>query len=47
MGFLDSILGKTRLPEARQQILNTSTAAVALETSSGCKADGIAGVFID
>jgi len=47
MGFLDSILGKTKLPEAKtDKLFAISTAAVTLETSLGYKADGKAGVCI-
>jgi hypothetical protein len=47
MGFLDSILGKTKLPEAKtDKLFAISTAAVTLETSLGYKADGLAGVCI-
>ena len=47
MGFLDSILGKTRLPEARtDKLFAISTAAVTLEASLGYRPDGDAGVCI-
>jgi len=47
MGFLDSILGKTKLPEAKtDKLFAISTAAVTLEASQGYKADGKAGVCI-
>ncbi|MDD4162756.1 MAG: hypothetical protein PHW87_09800 [Methanothrix sp.] len=47
MGFLDSILGKTRLPEARtDKLFAISTAAVTLDASLGYKADGAAAVCI-
>jgi len=47
MGFLDSILGKTRLPEANtDKLFAISTAAVTLDASLGYKADGAAGVCI-
>ena len=47
MGFLDSILGKTKLPEAKtDKLFAISTAAVTLEASQGYKSDGKAGVCI-
>ncbi len=47
MGFLDSILGKTKLPEAKtDKLFAISTAAITLEASLGYKADGAAGVCI-
>ncbi|VVB72256.1 Uncharacterised protein [uncultured archaeon] len=47
MGFLDSILGKTRLPEAKtDRLFAISTAAVTMETSLGYSPDGAAGVCI-
>jgi hypothetical protein len=47
MGFLDSILGKTRLPEAKtDKLFAISTASVTLDASLGYKADGKAGVCI-
>jgi len=47
MGFLDSILGKTRLPEAKtDRLFAISTAAVTMETSLGLKPGGAAGVCI-
>jgi len=47
MGFLDSILGKTKLPEAKtEDLFAISTAAVTLEASLGYRADGQAGVCI-
>jgi hypothetical protein len=47
MGFLDSILGKTKLPEAKtDKLFAISTAAVTLEASLGYRADGEAGVCI-
>jgi hypothetical protein len=47
MGFLDSILGKTKLPEAKtEDLFAISTAAVTLEASLGYRADGVAGVCI-
>jgi hypothetical protein len=47
MGFLDSILGKTKLPEPKtDKLFAISTAAVTLEASLGYKADGKAGVCI-
>ncbi len=47
MGFLDSILGKTKLPEAKtDKLFAISTAAVTLEASLGYSADGKAGVCI-
>ena len=47
MGFLDSILGKTKLPEAKtDRLFAISTAAVTLESSLGLKPDGAAGVCI-
>lgn len=47
MGFLDSILGKTRLPEAKtDQLFAISTAAITLEASLGYRPDGAAGICI-
>ena len=47
MGFMDSILGKTRLPEAKtDRLFAISTAAVTMEASLGLKPDGAAGVCI-
>jgi len=47
MGFLDSILGKTQLPEAKtDKLFAISTAAVTLDASLGYKADGAAGICI-
>jgi len=47
MGFLDSILGKTRLPEAKtDRLFAISTAAVTLEASLGLQPEGSAGVCI-
>jgi len=47
MGFLDSILGKTRLPEAKtDRLFAISTAAVTLEASLGLRPDGAAAVCI-
>jgi hypothetical protein len=47
MGFLDSILGKTKLPEAKtDQLFAISTAAITLEANLGYKPDGAAGVCI-
>lgn len=47
MGFLDSILGKTKLPEAKtEDLFAISTAAVTLEASLGYRTDGVAGVCI-
>jgi hypothetical protein len=47
MGFLDSILGKIKLPEAKtDRLFAISTSAVTLETSLGLKPDGAAGVCI-
>lgn len=47
MGFLDSILGKTRLPEAKtDNLFAISTAAVTLEASLGYRTDGEAAVCI-
>ena len=47
MGFLDSILGKTKLPEAKtDRLFAISTAAVTLEASLGYRSDGQAGVCI-
>ena len=47
MGFLDSILGKTKLPEAKtDRLFAISTSAVTLESSLGLKPDGAAGVCI-
>ena len=47
MGFLDSILGKTKLPEAKMdKLFAISTAAVTLEANLGLKPDGGAAVCI-
>jgi hypothetical protein len=47
MGFLDSLLGKTKLPEAKtDKLFAISTAAVSMEASLGFKSDGAAGVCI-
>ncbi len=47
MKFLDTILGKTKPPEAKtDQPFAISTAAVTLDTSLGYKADGAARVCI-
>ena len=47
MGFLDSILGKTRLPEAKtDKLFAISTAAITLEANLGLKPDGAAAVCI-
>jgi hypothetical protein len=47
MGFLDSILGKTKLPEAKtDRLFAISTSAVTLESSLGLKPDNAAGVCI-
>lgn len=47
MGFLDSLLGKTKLPEAKTEgLFAISTAAVTLEASLNCRSDGEAGVCI-
>lgn len=47
MGFLDSILGKTKLPEAKtDKLFAISTAAITLEANLGLKPDGTAAVCI-
>ncbi len=47
MGFLDSLLGKTKLPEAKtDKLFAISTAAVTMEANLGLKSDGAAGVCI-
>lgn len=47
MGFLDSILVKTRLPEAKtDKLFSISTAAITLEANLGLKPDGAAAVCI-
>ncbi len=47
MGFMDSILGKTKLPEANiNRLFALSTAAITLEASLGLKPDEAAGVCI-
>ncbi|HNX39677.1 MAG TPA: hypothetical protein PKK11_03765 [Methanothrix sp.] len=47
MGFLDALLGKTKLPEAKtDKLFAISTAAVTLESSLGYRPDGAAGVCI-
>jgi hypothetical protein len=47
MGFLDSFLGKTKLPEAKtDKLFAISTAAVTLEANLGYRADGEAGICI-
>ena len=47
MGFLDSILGKTRLPEAKtDKLFAISTAAITMEANLGLKPDGAAAVCI-
>jgi hypothetical protein len=47
MGFLDSLLGKTQLPEAKtDKLFAISTAAVTMEANLGLKPDGAAGVCI-
>ena len=47
MGFLDSILGKTKLPEAKtDKLFAISTAAITMEAKLGLKADGAAAVCI-
>ena len=47
MGFLDSLLGKTKLPEAKtDKLFAISTAAITLEASLGYRPDGAAGVCI-
>ncbi|MDM7940926.1 MAG: hypothetical protein QUS07_11380 [Methanothrix sp.] len=47
MGFWDSILGKTKLPEAKtDRLFAISTAAVTLEAKLGLKPGGSAGVCI-
>lgn len=47
MGFLDSLLGKTKLPEAKtDSLFAISTASVTLEASLGYRTDGGAGVCI-
>ena len=43
MGFLDSLLGKTKLPEAKtDKLFAISTAAITLEASLGYRPDGAA-----
>jgi hypothetical protein len=45
MGFLDSILGKGKLPESKtDKLFAITTAAVTLEASLGLKPDGAAGI---
>lgn len=45
MGFLDSLLGRTKLPEAKtEKLFAISTAAITLESSLGLKADGSAAI---
>ena len=45
MGFLDSILGKTRLPEAKtDRLFAISTAAITLEANLGLRPDGTAAI---
>ncbi|HWQ18202.1 MAG TPA: hypothetical protein VN455_00370 [Methanotrichaceae archaeon] len=47
MGFLDSILGKTKLPESKtEKLFAISTAAVTLDADLGLKPDGAAAVCI-
>lgn len=47
MGLLDSILGKTRLPEAKtDRLFAISTAAVTMEANLDLKPDGQAGLCI-
>jgi hypothetical protein len=47
MGFLDSILGKTKLPEAKtDKLFAISTAAITMEANLGLKPDGAAAVCI-
>ncbi len=47
MGFLDSILGKTRLPEAKTgKLFAISTAAITHEANLGLVPDGAAAVCI-
>src|SRR5512136_1726725 len=47
MGFLDSLLGKTKLPEAKtDKLFAISTAAVTMEANLGLKPDGAAAVCI-
>jgi hypothetical protein len=47
VGFLDSLLGKTRLPEAKtDRLFAISTAAVTLDASLGLRPDGVAAVCI-
>lgn len=47
MGFLDSILGKTRLPEAKtDRLFAISTAAVTMDANLGLMPDGQAGLCI-
>ncbi len=47
MGLLDSILGKTKLPEAKtDRLFAISTAAVTLEANLGQKPDGTAAICI-
>lgn len=47
MGFLDALLGKTKLPEAKtDKLFAISTAAITLETTLGYRPDGAAAVCI-
>ncbi len=47
MGFLDSILGKTKLPMAKtDKLFAISTSAITMEANLGYKPDGNAGVCI-
>ena len=47
MGFLDSILGTTKLPESKtEKLFAISTAEVTLETKFNLKPDGLAAVCI-
>ena len=47
MGFLDSVLGKTKLPEAKtDKLFAISTAAVTMEANLGLKPDDAAAVCI-
>ncbi len=45
MGFLDSLLGKTKLPESKtDKLFAISTAAITLEANLGLKPDGSAAI---
>jgi hypothetical protein len=47
LGLLDTILGKTKLPEAKtDKLFAISTAAITLDAKLGLKSDGAAGVCI-